>query len=180
MARFAIPKEDDTHSDSKPTLNAVQKMLGWTPNLHRLMSLSPPALNGWAALQASLNKTLDLKTRDAIALAVSEVNGCHYCLSAHTYLSQTFASLSEEEIARNRRGESEDPKRAAAATFAKELVERRGAVTDEALAKVKAAGFSEGDVVSMIALSAQFLLTNFMNNAAQTDIDFPVVEFAGK
>ena len=54
----------------------VDKMLGFVPNLKPLMSISPNALSGWASLMGSLAKTLDLKTRDGIALAVSEADGC--------------------------------------------------------------------------------------------------------
>jgi alkylhydroperoxidase family enzyme len=61
----------------------MTRQLHLTPNLFKIMALSPNALNGWAGLQGALAKTLDAKTRDDIALAVSQVNGCHYCLSEH-------------------------------------------------------------------------------------------------
>ena len=72
MPRIAIPKREDAPAESKPILDNVDKMLGFVPNLHRLMSISPNALSGWATLMGSLAKTLDVKTRDGIALAVSE------------------------------------------------------------------------------------------------------------
>jgi alkylhydroperoxidase family enzyme len=62
-------------------------MLGFVPNLQRLMSISPNALSGWASLMGSLAKTLDVKTRDGIALAVSEADGCDYCLAAHSFIA---------------------------------------------------------------------------------------------
>lgn len=178
MSRIALPARDEAHPDAQPVLNAAHKLLGFVPNLHRLMALSPPALLGWAQLQAQLAKTLDAKTRDAIALAVSEVDGCDYCLAAHSYIAGKFAKLSPEEIALNREGRSLDAKRGAAARFAYSLVETRGKVSDPDLAAARQAGFSDGDVVAIIALSAQFLFTNFMNNVADTDIDFPKVEAA--
>lgn len=81
-----------------------------------------------------------------------------------------------EEIALNQQGRSSDPKRQVAVAFAKALIEKRGKVTDEEFAAVKAAGRTDADIVEMIALPAQFLLTSFMNNAVQTPIDFPEVE----
>src|SRR3954451_5310074 len=74
MPRIAIPKREDAPAESKPILDNVDKMLGFVPNLHRLMSISPNALFGWATLMGSLAKTLDVKTRDGIALAVSEAD----------------------------------------------------------------------------------------------------------
>jgi alkylhydroperoxidase AhpD family core domain len=76
-----------TPPESKPILDNVDKMLGFVPNLHRLMSISPNALSGWATLMGSLAKTLDVKTRDGIALAVSEADGCDYCLAAHSFIA---------------------------------------------------------------------------------------------
>ncbi|HEX4351722.1 MAG TPA: hypothetical protein VHZ95_02385, partial [Polyangiales bacterium] len=69
-----------------------------------------------------------------------------------------------------------DPKRQAARAFAKTLIEKRGKVSDEEFTTVKAAGWTDANIVEMIALAAQFLLTNFMNNAVQTPIDFPEVD----
>jgi uncharacterized peroxidase-related enzyme len=178
MSRIAIPSRDEVHPDTQPVLDAAHKLLGFVPNLHRLMSLNPPALQGWAQLQGQLAKTLDAKTRDSIALAVSEVDGCNYCLAAHSYIAGNFAKMSPEEIALNRQGRSQDSKRGAAVHFARNLVEARGKVADGDLAAVRGAGFSDGDSIAIIALSAQFLFTNFMNNVADTEIDFPMVESA--
>jgi AhpD family alkylhydroperoxidase len=86
------------------------------------MSISPNALGGWAGLMGSLSKTLDVKTRDGIALLVSEANGCDDCFAAHSYVSTNWRSP-PEEIALNRQGRSGDPKRQAAVAFAKALIE---------------------------------------------------------
>jgi uncharacterized peroxidase-related enzyme len=176
MSRIAVPDRDEAPAESQPILDNVHKMLGFVPNLQRLMSISPNALAGWASLMGSLAKTLDVKTRDGIALAVSEADRCDYCLAAHSYISTNFAKIPPEEIALNRVGRSGDPKRQAAVAFAKALIEKRGKVSDEDFAAVKTAGWTDANIVEMIALSAQFLLTNFMNNAIRTPIDFPRVE----
>lgn len=176
MPRIAVPTRDEAPAESHAILDSVGKQLGFIPNLHRLLALSPAALEGLVGLQGPLSKTLDLKTRDAISLAVSEVNACNYCLVAHSYRASRFAHITPEEIALNRQGRSGDPRREAAANFAKNLVESRGKVRDSDLASVRQAGFSDGQIIEIIALSAQFLLTNFMNNVADTDIDFPAIE----
>jgi alkylhydroperoxidase family enzyme len=88
MSRIDIPTPDQIPEGSKQILDTMTRQLHLTPNLFKIMALSPNALNGWAGLQGALAKTLDAKTldaktRDDIALAVSQVNGCHYCLSEH-------------------------------------------------------------------------------------------------
>ena len=130
MPRIAIPKREDAPAESKPILDNVDKMLGFVPNLHRLMSISPNALSGWATLMGSLAKTLDVKTRDGIALAVSEADGCDYCLAAHSFIAGNLGKIPADEIELNREGRSSDPKRQAAVAFAKALIETRGKVSD--------------------------------------------------
>jgi uncharacterized peroxidase-related enzyme len=175
MPRIAIPKREDAPAESRPILDNVEKMLGFVPNLHRLMSISPNTLSAWATLMGSLAKTLDVKTRDGIALAVSEADGCDYCLAAHSFTASNLAKIPVDEIELNREGRSSDPKRQAAVAFAKALIETRGKVSDAQFAAVRDAGWTDANIVEMIALTAQFLLTNFMNNAVQTPIDFPEV-----
>jgi uncharacterized peroxidase-related enzyme len=173
MTRISVPTYEQAPEASKPTLDEVQKNLAFAPNLQRMMAQAPAVLNGWAALQGSLATTLDLKTRDAIALAVSEVNQCTYCLAAHTWVSMQFAKIPPDEIARNRHGKSLDPKRAAAARFAAKLVELRGKVSLEDVRELQTAGFSEKNVLEIIALASQFQMTNLINNAMDTTVDFP-------
>jgi AhpD family alkylhydroperoxidase len=99
MPRITVPDRDEAPDQSKLILDAIAKQLGFVPNLHRLMSLSPAALAGWVGPRSQLTKALDARTRDGIALAVSEANGCDYCLAAHSYVAQNFAKMSPDEIA---------------------------------------------------------------------------------
>jgi uncharacterized peroxidase-related enzyme len=178
MTRIALPTNEQIPAASRPVVDAVTKQLKMTPNLFRIMALSPNALSGWAGLQGALAKTLDAKLRDGIALAVSQVNGCQYCLSAHSYVASNLANIDDDEIQLNRAGRSGTPETAAAVAFAKKLMETHGKVGDDDLHAVRAAGFTDANIVEIIALSAQFLLTNFVNNAFDTEIDFPVVDVA--
>jgi uncharacterized peroxidase-related enzyme len=173
MPRIAIPKREDAPAESKSILDNVDKMLGFVPNTQRLMSISPNVLSGWASLMGSLAKALDVRTRDGIALAVSD--GCDYCLAAHSFIAGNMAKVPADEIALNREGRSSDPKRQAALAFAKALIETHGKVSDAQFAAVRDAGWTDANIVEIIALTAQFLLTNFMNNAVQTPIDYPEV-----
>src|SRR5260221_6159881 len=77
MPRTAAPKPEQVPADSKPTLDMFTKNIGFTPNMMATFAQSPIAFNSWAALLGSLSKALDVKTRDSIGLAVSEVNGCN-------------------------------------------------------------------------------------------------------
>ncbi len=175
MSRLAIPARDDVPEASKPVLDAVHKQLGVVPNMFRLIAQSPAALQGFVANNGALGKTLDVRTRERIALAVAQVNGCDYCLSAHAYLALNLAKISPEEIALNRQGQSGDAKANEAVAFAVKIVRDRGKVTDSDLKAVRDAGFTDGQIVEIIAVTAENIFTNLLNIVADTEIDFPVV-----
>lgn len=175
MSRIAIPTREDAPAKSQPLPDAVEKQLGIVPNLFRLVGTSPAALEGYLGLNSALGRTLDAKTRERIALAIAQANGCDYCLSAHTYLGLNLAKIDEAEIALNRGGHSGDAKADAAVTFARKVLDARGSVSDADIAEVRLAGFSETQVIEIVANVALNVLTNYINNVAETDIDFPVV-----
>ena len=178
MSRITTPTRETAPLDSQPLLDGVFKTLGVVPNLFRVFALSPAALGGLLSLRSALSKALDARTRERIAIAVAEVNGCDYCLSAHTYIGLKLAKITPEDAALNRKGRSTDPKADAAVRFAAKVAEARGKVRDGDIAAVKAAGFSEAQIVEIVGLVAENVLTNFLNNVAETDIDFPVLHTA--
>ncbi len=178
MSRISIPTLEDSAGGSKATLQAVRQQLGVVPNLYRLIGLSPTALTGFAGFQQTLSATFDARTRERIALAVAQVNGCAYCLSAHTYLALNMAKLSSEEVALNRQGHSADAKADAAVSFASRVASERGKLSDVDIKAVRDAGFSDAQIVEIVALVAENTFTNYLNEVANTDIDFPAVDFA--
>lgn len=178
MSRLATAARDDVPEASKAILAAVHKQLGIVPNMFRLIAASPAALQGYTANSGTLSKTFDIKTRERIALAVAQVNGCDYCLSAHSYLSLNLAKITPEEMALNRKGESGDAKADAAVRLATKVVRERGHVSDGDIKAVRNAGFTDGQIVEIIAVTAESIFTNLLNVVAQTDIDFPVVRAA--
>src|SRR5260370_4992666 len=102
---------DAAPAAARPLLEAVKKQLGVVPNLFRVVANSPAALEGYLGLNGALgNGTLDARTRERIALTVADINGCDYCLSAHTYLGKNIAKLDDAELAANREGGSSDAK----------------------------------------------------------------------
>src|SRR6201999_4554437 len=111
------------------------------PNLHRAMSVSAAVLNGFVGIQGALGKTLDVRTREGLAMAVSEVTGCEYCINAHNFILEKFGSADATEGALNLKGTSRDPERAAAIGFAVKVIRSSGKIADEDFAPVRAAGF---------------------------------------
>jgi uncharacterized peroxidase-related enzyme len=159
---------------AQPLLTAVQKQLGVVPNLFRVVANSPAGLEGYLGLNGALAKgKLDARTRERIALAVAEVNGCGYCLAAHSYLGKNLAKLDEAEILANRHGSSNDAKADAAVRFAVAVVDARGHVSDAAVQAVRAAGYGDAEIIEIVLHVALNTLTNYVNEVAGTVVDFP-------
>ncbi|MFZ7094472.1 carboxymuconolactone decarboxylase family protein [Primorskyibacter sp. 2E233] len=177
MTRIPLPASiEDAPAAARPLLEAVKAQLGSVPNLFRITANSPAALGGYLELNGALAKgELPAGTRERIALAVAQKNGCDYCLSAHSYIGKNMAKLDDAEIAANRRGRSTDPKADAAVRFATALVETRGSVPETEIDAVKFAGYSDAQIVEIVAHVALNTLTNYLNEALGTPIDFPVV-----
>ena len=177
MTRIHIPATvDAAPASTHASLKAVEKQLGVVPNLFRVVANSPAALSGYLQLSAaSAQGGLDAATRERIALVVAELNGCGYCLSAHTYLGRNVAKLDDAEITANRNGASNDPKADAAVRFAAAVVRQRGHVGNEQVQAVRSAGYSDAQVLDILLAVALNTFTNYVNEVAQTEIDFPVV-----
>lgn len=177
MSRIPTPATiDAAPSASQPLLEAVKKQLGVAPNMFRLISNSPAALKGYLDLSAALNQgSLPAATRERIALAVADLNGCGYCLSAHTYLGKNLAKLDDGEITANRNGFSNDPKADAAVRFAVKIARERGHVSEADVQAVTSAGYDDGELIEIVFHVALNTWTNYINEVGKTDIDFPVV-----
>ncbi len=178
MSRIAtLASIDAAPATSRPFLDTVEKQLGVVPNLFRVAANSPAALEGYLAMSGALAKgALPAATRERIALAVAQINDCHYCLSAHAYLGKNLAKLSEAEIAANRHGGSLDPKADAAVRFAAKVVRERGHVSDADVQAMRTAGYDDAQIVEVVQHVALNTWTNYLNEVARTEIDFPVAQ----
>jgi AhpD family alkylhydroperoxidase len=166
MPRITPVDHVTTSGATRQMLDAVQSRLGTTPNLMKTLAVAPAALKGYLDLNDTLaTGSLDRRFRAQIAIAVAQANACDYCLAAHHTLG-ALAGLTPDEMTR----------REAALQFARSVVADRGQVSDAALAKVRAAGFDDMDIVEIVANVVLNIFTNYINHVAQTTIDFPRVD----
>ena len=176
MSRLSIPAVADAPAASQPLLAAVHKKLGVVPNLMKLLGQSPAALEGYLSLSGALDKgALDAKLRESLALAVAEFNGCDYCLAAHSYIGKHMAKLSDDEIRRARDGQAGTARHAAALRFAQRVAAEHGRVSDGDISALRSAGFDDAETIEIVLNVALNMLTNYVNNVAHTNVDFPRV-----
>ena len=176
MARVQIVNPQTATGDAKSLLDAVQSQLGITPNFIRVLANSPKALEGFLGLYGALGSiSLGKPMQERIALAIAEGNGCQYCVSAHTAIGRG-AGLSNDEMALNRKGMSNDAKASAIVAFAKALNANMGEITSGEFDAARSAGLSDAEIVEIITVVALNIFTNILGKATRVEIDFPKVE----
>ncbi|MBL4677338.1 MAG: carboxymuconolactone decarboxylase family protein [Mucilaginibacter sp.] len=176
MARITAINPDEATGKTKELFDTINGKMGMVPNMMRTLGNSPAALSGYLGFSTALNSAkIDGKTRELIALTVANENGCNYCNSAHSYIGGKIG-LSQEAIGQARHAGSSDPKINDALIFAKAVLDTKGAVSDASLQQVRSAGYSDGEIIEIVAQVSLSIFTNYINIAAATDIDFPVLE----
>ena len=175
MSRLAAIQPQAASGKAKELLSAVHAKLKVTPNMMRVMANSPAVLEAYLSFSGALSKgALPARLGEKLALEVGALNSCQYCVSAHTALGK-MTGLADEEIEAARMGRAYSEKEAAALKFAQELVTKRGRTTAADIEAVRSSGFSDGEIAEIIAHVALNIFTNYFNNAAEVEVDFPKV-----
>lgn len=163
---------------SQELLAGVKQMLGGTPNMFTTLAHSSSSLGfavaGFTGFGAS---KLSAGLREQLALTVAGANACEYCASAHTALGK-MNKIAEGELANNLNAKSADAKTQAALTFARKVVVARGHVADSDLQAVRAAGYSDAEILDIVTIVAFNTFTNYINSVAITEVDFPLVSLS--
>ncbi len=177
MSTLSLVTDADATNDQAEALASVQQALGTIPNLTRAMVHSPALLRGYLGLAGALDRgTLPGSTRERLAIAIAQANGCSYCLSAHSYLGEKAAGLSADQIGSARKADADDPKTAAILAFAVAVNEHRGHIDDADLENARRAGLTDAEIAEVIGHVGLNVLTNYFNNVAHTEIEFPFVQ----
>ena len=160
----------------KTLLDGVQRKRRTIPNVLRAMAHSPAVLEAYLNFGETLGSgSLTPQVREQIAITVSNANGCQYCASAHTAIAKNLG-LDAIELTENLEGSSNDPKVEAALQFARNVIAKRGWMNDSDVQLVRDTGYTDGEIVEIIATIAITMFTNYFNHIAQTELDFPKVE----
>jgi uncharacterized peroxidase-related enzyme len=181
MTRIETISPEHATGKTKELFDTIQIKMGMIPNLLKTMGHAPALLEGYLSYNDALAKgALDKQLRELIAVTVGEHNGCQYCVSAHTMIGEKIAGINRVLILAARTGNATNEKFDAALRFVRTLLTKKGAVSDKELHAVKEAGYSDEDVSEIIGHVGLNVLTNYFNNTAQTEVDFPKVELVKK
>jgi len=176
MTNFAPVEAETATGHAAELLAQVQKSLGRTPAMTKVMANSPALLEGYLALSGAVaGGTLKPAVRERLAIATAQLNGCEYCLSAHTYIGANIAKVDAVELDSARRAESSDAHVAALLKLSNTIAQNAGDVDDVEVKTARAAGVTDEEIGEVVANLALNILTNYFNILARVDNDWPVV-----
>ncbi|QAY85661.1 carboxymuconolactone decarboxylase family protein [Pseudomonas arsenicoxydans] len=171
MSRITALSLENATEATRPLLEGVQKKIGFLPNVFKTLAHAPAVLSAYLQQSVALSKTsLSATEKEAVFLATSQANGCDYCLAAHTLFAGK-AGLSAQDILSARQGQLN-----AFAALARQITESRGHLSNEQIEAARAAGIDDAKIIEVVAHVASQTLTNYLNNLALTDIDFPAID----
>ncbi|MFK7820652.1 MAG: carboxymuconolactone decarboxylase family protein [Planctomycetaceae bacterium] len=175
MPRLTVVEPDQAADDVKQIYNGLEAKMGKVINIFKGMGNSSAALNAYLSMSGALKQgELLPDDREIIYLAVSEMNGCEYCVAAHTMISQK-SGMTDNQILAARRWEAEEPKHQALLNFVRQVIDKKGFVSDEELTAVRDAGYSDGQIAETIAFIGLATYSNLFNHVFDTPLDFPEV-----
>lgn len=175
MSTFNVPKREEVSEKNQAIFDTLEKAVGFVPNLYATYAHSENALENYLNL-SNAKTSLTAKQKEAVNLAVSQVNECSYCLSAHTAIGK-MNGFTDAEILELRAGQStSDSKLNALAGLAKNLTEKRGAADNAVVENFFNQGWSKENLVDTIVLVGDKTISNYLHKTTNVPVDFPVAQ----
>jgi len=172
---FSVPTRAEVSANNQGIFDNLQKGLGFIPNLYAYYAKNETALGDYLTLQ-NRKSTLTAKEREVINLVTSQINGCRYCQSAHTALGKMNGFTDEQIIAIRKGSASFDSKLDALAKFTASAVENRGRATEENKEAFFAAGYDEANMIDVVVVIGDKIISNYLHNLTGFEIDFPLAQ----
>ncbi|PHN92209.1 alkylhydroperoxidase [Maribacter sp. 6B07] len=173
MSTFNVPTREEVSEKNQGIFDNLEKALGFVPNLYATYANSDTALENYLNF-ANAKTSLSAKEKEVVNLAVSQVNNCIYCLSAHTAIGK-MNGFTDEQILELRAGKASfDTKLNALAKLAKNITENRGRTDEDVLNEYFAAGYTKANLIDTISLVGDKTISNYIHSTTQVPVDFPV------
>jgi AhpD family alkylhydroperoxidase len=180
MKKLSVITKEQAPEQSRQIFENIEKSVGMLPNIYAVIGNSANALGSYLAFsEAQKNGSFNGKEREAVFLAVSEENGCSYCVSAHTAIAK-MNGFSEDETLQLRAGTYNDKKLSVLTNLAKSIITGKGRADENLINAFYDAGNDEKALVDLIALVVDKTFSNYIGRLSKPGIDFPQVQQLNK
>lgn len=172
MTNFTVHTQETAPEGSKELLAGAQKTYGFVPNLMATLAEAPIAAEAYITLGGIFDKSdLTPTEQQVILMTNNRLNGCEYCMAAHTTISG-MQGVSADVIEALREGtELADPKLEALRVFAAQVNTQRGYLEYAQIEAFLAAGYTKGNLLEVIVGTSLKVISNYTNHVAHTPVD---------
>jgi len=167
-----VLNKENAPGNAGELLGKAEQNYGFIPNILGVMANSPALLEAYMSLSQIFEKTsFSAAEKQTVLLAVSTVNECGYCKSAHTAIAK-MQNVDEAILKAIANGDKlPDAKLDALFNFTRTMVEKRGWPSDDDLQAFFDAGYSEAQMQDVIVGIGMKTLSNYNNHIADTPVD---------
>lgn len=173
--QLSVPTREEVSSENQAIFDKLKSAIGFVPNVYAYQAKNETALADYLNLQ-NRKSTLRAKEKEIVNLVTSQVNGCLYCQSAHTAIGK-MNGFTDSEILEIRSGEASfNNKYDALARFTQAIVEQKGKASEDVKEQFFAAGYTEENMIDVVLLVADKIVSNYLYALAGFEIDFPIAQ----
>ena len=169
---FTLHTPETAPQAARDELKNSVESFGWVPNLHAVLAEAPPVLRAYKSLHGLFQQSsFDAEELTVVWQSINIENKCHYCVPAHT----TIAGMMEVDSALINALLEDKPlpteKLEVLKTTTQALLNQRGDLDDEQIARFKAMGYGNQQLLEIILGIAQKTISNYTNKLANTPLD---------
>lgn len=172
MKTFSVPTKEQVSPANQTLFDNLTKAIGSVPNLFAVYAHSENALATYLAL-SNAKTSLRAKEKEIVNLVVSQVNGCEYCLAAHTAISKLQGFTDDQILEIRRASVTFDAKFDALAKLAKSIAENKGHADEQLIENFYASGYDQGSLIDVVIVVGDKTITNYIYALTGIPIDFP-------
>ncbi len=172
MTAFQVPTREHVSAANQALFDSLKKSLGMVPNLYATLALSEHALGNYLAFQ-NARSSINGKAREVVNLVVSQVNGCQYCLAAHTVIGGMVGFTPEQILAIRGGSAAFDARLDVLARLVKDIATERGHADPARVQAFLDAGWTQENLVDVIVVIGDKTVTNYLHATTQVPVDFP-------
>ena len=160
-----IDAEEPLSDETQAYFDLCREKLGLLPNVLQAYAFNEKKLRAFTDMYNDLMlgpSGLSKLEREMIAVAVSSVNHCYYCLTAHGAAVRGLSGdpkLGEQMVMNYRVADLSDKQRAML-DFAVKLTSEPAAIIEQDREKLRLAGFSDREIWDIASVAGFFNMTN--------------------
>lgn len=172
MTTFPIHSIESAPEGSTPILEAMQKKMGFVPNLMGALAEAPAAAEAYTTgMDIFERSSLSDAEKQTVLLSASFINECDYCMAAHSALAGMKRVPGDVVEALRSGAPLPDEKLNALAALTRSIVETRGWPTEAAKQAFFAVGYGTREFLEVIVGVSLKTLSNYVNHAATPPLD---------